>query len=127
MKVVFIKNNNNIFYDKLNIEGYKFIPRRKNINSLLIVDNYLINNILSRKLNREINRVNRAIELMIKSDVTIIDDCDIMLNELNRIVNKIENSYITYFNEFEYFEFIKSIYILNMMISLKKKLLNEGV
>ena len=60
---------------------------------------------------------------MLKSNVTEISDCNIMLEELNRVAKNIEFKYMKYFNELEYFELVKTLYFLNMEITAKKKLL----
>ena len=62
---------------------------------------------------------------MLKSNVTDINDCNIMINELVRISQIIEKKYMKYFSEFEYFELIKDIYYLNMEITSKKKLIKD--
>ena len=127
MKVVFIKNNKFINYNNFNIEGYKFIPRRKNINSLYIINKDIINYILNKKLNKEIKKIEKTIKLMINTNVTLVSDCDLMINELKRIINLITTKYINYFDEFEFFEYIKRIYVLNKVIDLKKKIINEDI
>lgn len=127
MKVVFIKNNNNEFYEKINIDGYKFIPKRKNITSLKIINNKLIKDVLNKRLKKDIKNIDKAIKLMIKSNITEINDCIIMENEIMRIIKNLNNKYIKYLNEFEYFDYIKKIYILNMIITLKKKLIENNI
>ena len=127
MKVVFVKNNNFIKCYKLNIDGYKFIPRKKKIKSLLIVDKEFIKCILKKKIEKDINKIEKTIKLMINSDYTIYSDCYLMQSELKRIINLIDVKYITYFNEFEFFKYIKKIYILNMVLNLKKNMINEVI
>lgn len=128
MKAVFIKNNKFKKYDNLNINGYKFIPRRKSIDYLVIVNSNLINKILFRKINKELKKVKKTIELIISSNVSLIEDCDMMGKELIKILNTINNKYMNYFNQFEYFDFIKEIYILHNTILLKSKLIeSEGI
>ena len=128
MKVVFIKNNNYKNYKNLILEGYKFTPKRKNINSLLIVNKSIIKNILNKRIRKDLKNIDKAIKLMIKSNITEIQDCIIMENEINRIINNLDNKYIKYFNEFEYYDFIKNIYVLNNVINLKKNLIiNQSV
>ena len=124
MEIVFVKDNlfNYVKFD--NIDGFKFKPR-SNIKNLEIVDKELIRKILNKKINKDIDKSTKAIKLMLNSDITEIDDCNIMINELIRIANNIEKKYMKFFNEFEYFELIKEIYYLNMGISLKKKMI-EG-
>lgn len=107
------------------ISGYKFKPRNKEINSLEIVDKRLIKKVLIKKLNKDINKSTKAIKLMLKSDITEVNDCNIMITELKRIATNIENKYMRYFTELEYFELIKDIYYLNMEINLKKSLLEN--
>lgn len=126
MKVVFIKNNNFVNYKLFNINGYLFKPRNKNIRSLVIINNDMIKNILSKKISKEINKAKKAISLIINSDITLLNDCDMMIKEVVRISNKLENKYRKYFNQFEYFELVKDLYILNAEINLKKKLLEES-
>lgn len=127
MKAVHIKKNNFKTYILNNINGFKFKPKNKNVNSLIIVDKTLIKEILSKKINKDINKATKAIKLMLKSNITEISDCDIMINELNRIATKIEKKYMKYFTEFEYFALIKDIYYLNMEINLKKKLIKDKI
>mgnify|MGYP003442146190 CR=1 FL=1 len=69
MKVVFLKKNNFLEYNISGLQGYTFNPRGKNIDYLNVVDEDFIKYILSKKIKREINKVRRAIDLMIKSDV----------------------------------------------------------
>lgn len=126
MKVVFLRKNNFIKYKIYNLNGYIFNPRNKKINYLNIVDEDLIKYILSKKIQREISKVKRAIKLMIKSNVTISNDCDIMLDELIKISKKLEKKYRIYFNEFEYFENVKELYVLSSVINLKKKIIREN-
>lgn len=127
MEVVFIKNNKFIKFDKYNVDGYKFIPRRKNIDSLTIVNNNIINYVLNKKINREIKKVDKTIKLMINSDVTLVSDCDMMEEELKRLINIIVSKYMNFFDEFEFFQYIKNIYVLNKVINLKKKMINEVI
>ena len=127
MKVVFIKNNDYIYYDKFNLDGYRFIPRRKNIDSLFIVDNNMIQYILNKKLNKDINKIKKTIKLIVSSNVAILSDCDMMESELVRIINLIKFKYINYFDEFEFFDFVKDIYVLNKVIELKKKMIDEVI
>lgn len=125
MKVVVIKNN---CFDKYKLDnsiGYKFKPRRKNINSLTIKNNKLTKNILTIRLNKDIDNIEKTIKLMIKSNITETSDCILMYNEIKRIIKNINNKYLIYFNEFEYFEYIKKIYVLNQVINLKKILLDR--
>ena len=125
MKVVFIKNN---CFDKYKLDssvGYKFKPRRKNIDSLVIKNNNLTKNILTIRLKKDIDNLEKTIKLMIKSNITENSDCILMDNEIKRIIKNINNKYLNYFNEFEYFEYIKKIYILNNVINLKKMLIDS--
>jgi len=125
MKVVYIKNNKYKKYKINNISGYKFKPRNKNINSLVITNNELIKKILSKKISKDIKNATKAIRLMLNSNITEVSDCNLMIKELKRIANNIEKKYMKYFNEFEYFEKIKDIYYLNMEINTKKKLIED--
>lgn len=127
MKVVFIKNNEYLEYENFFVDGYKFNPRRKNIESLVIVNDDIIKYILNKKLSRDIKRIDKTIKLIINSNVTIIDDCNMMENELLRKVNQLVNKYMKYFDEFEFFEYIKSIYVLNKVIDLKKKIIDDVI
>lgn len=127
MKVVFVKNNEYIEYENFVIDGYKFNPRRKNIDSLIIVNNDMIKYILNKKLSRDIKRIDKTIKLIINSNVTLIDDCNMMEDELIRIIGLIIDKYLKYFDEFEFFEYIKSIYVLNMAIDLKKKMIDGAI
>lgn len=125
MKVVFIENNDFNEYKIEKIDGYKFKPKRKNINTLIIQNNNLIKNILTIRLKKDINNIENAINLMIKSNATESSDCILMKNEINRIIKNINNKYLNYFTEFEYFDYIKKIYILNNVINLKNMLINK--
>lgn len=125
MKVEFIKNNNFSNYKLYNINGYLFKPRNKKILSLKVVNKDMIKFILSKKINKEINRTKKAVNLIIDSNVSLISDCDMMSKEIIRISKKLEKNYRNYFNEFEYFDLVKDLYFLNSEISLKKKLLEE--
>lgn len=128
MKVVFLKKNDFKEYKLYNLNGYLFYPRTRNIKSLNIVDTNFINCILSRKVNREIIKAKRAIKLIVNSNVTILSDCDMMLNELRKISKKLEKKYRRYFDKFQYFDRVKDLYILNNIINYKKKVLvNEEV
>jgi len=125
MKVVFIKNN---CFDKYKLDssvGYKFKPRRKNIDSLVIKNNNLTKNILTIRLKKDIDNLEKSIKLMIKSSITETSDCILMDNEIKRIIKNINNKYLNYFNEFEYFDYIKKIYVLNNVINLKKMLIDS--
>ena len=117
MKVVLLYENNFINYNIGKLDGYGFKPR-KNINNLIIINEALIKLILTKKINKQINRARKTIELMINSEATIISDCEMMEKELSRLVNNIDKKYKKYFDEFEYFELIKSTYELNMEIDL---------
>lgn len=125
MKVVYIKNNNNESYKNLNIEGYKFIPKRKNITKLNIINNKLTKDILNKRIKKDIKNIEKAINLMIKSNITETNDCIIMEKEIERIINIINNKYLIHLSELEYFDYIKKIYILNKTINLKKLLINS--
>lgn len=116
---------NNAFktYEIRELNGYEFKPRNKYINTLTIIDNNYIKKILTKKIKRDIKRATKTIKLMLKSNVTEISDCNIMLDELNRVAKNIEFKYMKYFNELEYFELVKTLYFLNMEITAKKKLL----
>lgn len=125
MNVVIDKNNEHLMYKINKIDGYKFRPRKK-IKNLIIVDKEFINKILTKKIKKDINRTIKTVKLMLDSNVTIINDCNIMIEEINRLLNNIENKYRKYFDEFDYFELIKELYILNMELDLKKKLIETN-
>lgn len=125
MNVVIDKNNEHLMYKINKIDGYKFRPRKK-IKNLIIVDKEFINKILTKKIKKDINRTIKTVKLMLDSNVTIINDCNIMIEEINRLLNNIENKYRKYFDEFDYFELIKELYILNMELDLKKKLIEAN-
>lgn len=126
MKVVFKKNNKFVDYKIDDIEGYKFKPRKK-INNLIIINREMINMILLKKIKKDINKVSITVKLMLDSNVTIVGDCNMMINEINRILKNIENKYRVYLDEFDYFELIKSLYSLNMELNLKKKLIENNI
>ena len=123
MKVVYIKKNK--FNKKNTLEGFKFKPRNKSINSLTIIKEELIKEILTKKITKDIKKATKAIRLMLKSNITEVSDCNIMIDELKRIASNLEKKYMKYFTEFEYFDLIKDIYYLNMEI-LTKKIIIEG-
>lgn len=124
MKVVFLKNNNFKKYDINRLEGYLFKPRNRKIKSLIIIKEDFIKYILIKKIKREIMKVKKTIKLIISSNVTIFDDCIMMEKEVIRISKKLEERYRTYFDEFQYFDFVKELYLLYSVISYKKKVLN---
>ena len=126
MKVVFKKNNKFVDYKIDDIEGYKFKPRKK-INNLIIINREMINMVLLKKIKKDINKVSITVKLMLDSNVTIVGDCNMMINEINRILKNIENKYRIYLDEFDYFELIKSLYGLNMELNLKKKLIENNI
>lgn len=126
MNVVFKKNNKFVFYKVNDIKGYKFRPRKR-INNLVIVDNNMINKILLKKINKDINNVILTVKLMLNSNVTIVGDCNMMIVEINRILNNIEFKYKKYLDEFDYFDLIKKLYSLNMSLNLKKKLIENNI
>ena len=125
MKVVYIKKNKFKKYKKNPLEGFKFKPRNKSINSLTIIKEELIKEILTKKITKDIKKATKAIRLMLKSNITEVSDCNIMIDELKRIASNLEKKYMKYFTEFEYFDLIKDIYYLNMEI-LTKKIIIEG-
>lgn len=125
MKVVYIKKNKFKKYKKNTLEGYKFKPRNKSISSLTIIKDELIKEILTKKITKDIKKATKAIRLMLKSNITEVSDCNIMIDELKRIASNLEKKYMKYFTEFEYFDLIKDIYYLNMEI-LTKKIIIEG-
>lgn len=125
MKVVFIKNNIFSNYKLYTLDGYLFKPRNKNIHSLKVVNKDMIKFILSKKINKEINRTKKAVNLIINSNVTLVSDCDMMSKEIIRISKKLENNYRKYFSEFEYFDLVKDLYFLNSEINLKRNLIEE--
>lgn len=126
MKVVFKKNNKFVFYKINDIKGYRFKPKKK-ISNLIIVNDNMIDKILLKKITKDINKVNVTVELMLKSNVTIEGDCNMMIVEINRILRNIELKYKKYLDEFDYFELIKMLYILNMSLNLKKKLIENNI
>ena len=126
MNVVLNKKNKYLSYKLNKIDGYMFKPKRK-INNLVIVDKKYINIILTKKILKDINKTIKTIKLMLNSDVTIVDDCDMMLKEIKRIIFNIENKYKKYFDEFDYFELIKELYVMNMELNLKKKLIDNNI
>ena len=83
--------------------------------------------ILLKKIKKDINKVSITVKLMLDSNVTIVGDCNMMINEINRILKNIENKYRIYLDEFDYFELIKSLYSLNMELNLKKKLIENNI
>lgn len=127
MKVVYIKKNKFKKYKKSTLEGFNFKPRNKDIKSLTIINEYLIKEILTKKISKDIKKATKAIRLMLKSNVTEISDCNMMIDELNRIASKIEKKYMKYFTEFEYFDLIKDIYYLNMEILTKKIIIEDNL
>lgn len=127
MKVVFIKSNNFIEHNVLTKEGYKFIPRRNDINFLFIYNKNLIGIILNKKISKELNRLYKTTDLIISSNYAIYSDCLMMINELRKTLKLIINKYITYIDEFDFFYYIKKIYVLEKVLELKKNLLNEVI
>lgn len=123
MKVVFLKNNKFIEFSLYGLDGYKFNPRNKDISLLNIVDEDIIKFVLSKKIKREIDKTKRTIKLIVNSNVTILSDCEMMESELYKITKKLDYKYRKYFNEFEYFERVKELYVLYHLIKYKKKIL----
>ena len=122
MKVVFLKNKNVEFkYNQIN--GYKFKPKNKNIKSLVVINNDILACILIKKINREIKKIKKAVKLIIKCDVTIENDCDIMLEEIFNLTKRLENNYRIYLDEFDYFEIVKDLYFLYQSLNCKKKII----
>jgi len=107
------------------LEGYLFNHKKKNISKLKNINKDFIEYILSKKIKREINKIKRAIKLIVESDVTIISDCDMMIEELIKLTKKLDKKYRNFFNEFEYFERVKDLYVLNHIIRYKKKVLES--
>ena len=124
MKVVLEKSNLFLDYNIGDFNGFSFKPK-KNINNLNIIDKKMIKTILKKKISKNINSSRKSIKLMLESGATIPSDCDMMMQELNRILIIFDSKYRTYFNEFEYFDLVNDIYQLNMEIKLKKNLLDE--
>lgn len=124
MKVVFLKKNNYINYNKSNLNGYKFNPRNRNINSLIIIKEDFINFILSKKIERDINKLKKTVNLIVCSDLAIEDDCNMMLDEVFKVTLKLDNKYKIYFDAFKYFEYVKDLYFLNNVINYKKRVIN---
>ena len=122
MKVVILKNKN-LEYMYNQISGYKFKPKNKNINSLVVVNNDILEFVLIKKLNKDIKNINKAVKLIIKCDVTIEKDCDIMLEEIFNLTKRLENNYRIYLDEFDYFELVKKIYFLYQSLNCKKKMI----
>ncbi len=122
MKVVIVKNNSYIKYNLLCGKGYTFKPK-KSLNNLNIININMIKTILKKRIDKDINNAKNAIRLMLKSDFTEISDCNMMIKELKRLSNNLENKYRLYFNEMEYFELVKQIYQLDMEINTKRILL----
>ena len=125
MKAVLVKNKENLNFKNLSISGYKFCPRRDNITSLTIVNNKLVENIIQRKLDRTIINLEKTIKLIISSDATLIEDCNMMKNEIIKLISLIENKYLKYLNEFDFFEYIKRIYVLDIVLDLKKRMVEN--
>ena len=94
MKVVFIKNNKFIEYEISKIEGFEFKPRNKNIDSLIITNKTFIKEILSKKIKKDLKNASKAIRLMLKSNITEVSDCNIMIDELKRIASNLEKKYM---------------------------------
>ena len=125
MEIVFVKENDFNLFELENVAGFKFKPRNKDIKNLEIIDKKLTKKVLSKKIDKDINKCTKAIKLMLESNITEVEDCNIMIEELKRIANNIENKYMKYFTELEYFDLIKEIYYLNMEINTKKKMLEN--
>ena len=127
MKVVFLKKNKFIIYNKSSLNGYVFKPRNKNMKSLLIINMEFVSLILSKKIEREILKLKRTINLIVNSNASIIADYDMMLNEVYRITKKFEDKYRLYFDEFEYFEIVKKLYVLYNILKYKKNVTLGGL
>ncbi len=126
MRIKLLKTNNFKTYNYNAVDGYKFTPKSKFIKNLIVIDDDMINIILKKKIKKDLNRAVIAIKLMLKSDVTEVSDCDMMINELNRIAIKLEDKYRLFFEKNEYFEIVKDIYYWNMQIKTKKTLIENS-
>ena len=122
MNYVIAHDNKFLKYKKNNNTGYIFFPKNS-IKNLTVLNESLLRIILKKRVKIDIFKSTKAINLMLDSDITLVSDCEMMEQELVRLLNKINVKYKKYFNEFEYFELIKDIYSLNMEILLKKKIL----
>lgn len=121
MKVVFLKNNNFNEYKFKNLEGYLFNPKNKNVKFLKVIKKDYIKYILFKRINRDIFKLKNTIKIIVNSEAAIIEDCKMMIDEVLRLTIKIEKNYKEYFNEFQYFELIKELYLLYNVITYKNK------
>lgn len=126
MKVVYIKDNNFVNYELNNSKGYVFKPKKR-INNLKVVNKFLVSDILTRKMINSLNKTIKTTNIMLNSKAVIISDCDMMLEEIKRIIIKLDNKYRKYFNQFVYFSIIKKLYILDKKINYKKTLLKNEI
>ena len=124
MNVVLLKDNNYLYYNINNLNGYTFYPR-KNISNLVIINDELLKLIIYIKVNRMLEYINKVIKLMINSNATIISDCVMMEEEIYKLINIINNKYINYLESDNYSYFIKSLYELNMELDLKKRIIDN--
>ena len=106
--------------------GYVFKPK-KIINNLKVVNKFLVSDILTRKMINSLNKTIKTTNIMLNSKAVIISDCDMMLEEIKRIIIKLDNKYRKYFNQFVYFSIIKKLYILDKKINYKKTLLKNEI
>lgn len=126
MKVVYIKDNNFVNYELNNSVGYVFKPKKR-ISNLKVVNKFLVSDILTRKMINSLNKTIKTTNIMLNSKAVIISDCDMMLEEIKRIIIKLDNKYRKYFNQFVYFSIIKKLYILDKKINYKKTLLKNEI
>lgn len=126
MKVVYIKDNNFVNYELNNSIGYVFKPKKR-INNLKVVNKFLVSDILTRKMINSLNKTIKTTNIMLNSKAVIISDCDMMLEEIKRIIIKLDNKYRKYFDQFVYFSIIKKLYILDKKINYKKTLLKNEI
>lgn len=126
MKVVYIKDNNFVNYELNNSIGYVFKPKKR-ISNLKVVNKFLVSDILTRKMINSLNKTIKTTNIMLNSKAVIISDCDMMLEEIKRIIIKLDNKYRKYFNQFVYFSIIKKLYILDKNINYKKTLLKNEI
>ena len=115
--------------NRFHVVNYEIVsPKIKNEHSFVVLSDlhnkeYGKNNEkLLKKINKEVLNCEKAVNLIIKSNVAIESDCDIMVEEMIRIIHKLDN-YLLYFSEFEFFDIIKKIYLLYQVVILKKRLI----
>jgi len=127
------KYSGEIIYMEYDIEGYKFKPRNDlkkpyiNVSSVIIYKPEMIDKLLSRKFEKQFNKLSNIIMKYLYTD----DDGDedegdymIMLDEIARLKALVENKYKRFLSNEEYKDYIHKITFLDNQVRQKVAILN---